>query len=184
MNHALLGKWPWRLQTEKGALWNRLIKSKYGRSEGGWWTKDSSVYRASAVWKGILSSKSEVIKGIGIIIGKGDNMCFWEDIWVGDSTLKRDFPNIFRLSTNQSIHVADCFSTTGCQIVWNPMCRRNLLDWEIDEYAALQRRIIGCKIDQDKEDSLHWRIDKSGSFTGDSSLSLYQPYLDRISVSF
>ena len=33
---ALLGKWAWRFANEKKALWNQVIRRKYGEETGGW----------------------------------------------------------------------------------------------------------------------------------------------------
>ncbi|RVX14105.1 putative ribonuclease H protein [Vitis vinifera] len=35
-NKALLGKWAWRFANEKTALWNQVIRRKYGEEKGGW----------------------------------------------------------------------------------------------------------------------------------------------------
>ena len=32
-NEALLGKWIWRMQSEKGGLWREVLDSKYGGGE-------------------------------------------------------------------------------------------------------------------------------------------------------
>ncbi|XP_058091977.1 bifunctional phosphatase IMPL2, chloroplastic isoform X3 [Magnolia sinica] len=69
MNWALLGKWIWRLGSKDGNLWNIVSKSKYGKSAGGWWTKDSSSYKASAIWRGILKTKNKVLKGVAFDLG-------------------------------------------------------------------------------------------------------------------
>ncbi|XP_058076347.1 uncharacterized protein LOC131224925 [Magnolia sinica] len=165
MNMALLGKWIWRLGTEDDSLWNKIIKGKYSRSIGGWWTKDSSRCRASALWKGILSLKKDVLKGIGFVLGKRDNIRFWEDIWVGDVPLKDDFPNIFRLASNLAIHVANCFSISANKIEWNVAYRRNLHDWEVEEYVGLLEHIYRGMPDIHSPDKLYWKADKSSKFS-------------------
>ena len=35
-NRALLGKWVWRFANERKALWNQVIRGKYGEKRGGW----------------------------------------------------------------------------------------------------------------------------------------------------
>ena len=35
-NRALLGKWVWRFANERKALWNQVIRRKYGEERGGW----------------------------------------------------------------------------------------------------------------------------------------------------
>ena len=36
LNRALLGKWSWRFANERKALWNQVIRGKYGEQRGGW----------------------------------------------------------------------------------------------------------------------------------------------------
>ena len=36
LNKNLLCKWSWRFTNEKGALWNDVIREKYGPEEGGY----------------------------------------------------------------------------------------------------------------------------------------------------
>ena len=36
LNKALLSKWSWRFANERQALWNDVIKGKYGDQERGW----------------------------------------------------------------------------------------------------------------------------------------------------
>ena len=39
LNRALLGTWSWRYAEERGVLWLRVIRKKYGRGgreDGGW----------------------------------------------------------------------------------------------------------------------------------------------------
>ena len=47
-NKALLGKWAWRFANKKKALWNQVIRRKYGEERGGWrLSKDSFVVHTS-----------------------------------------------------------------------------------------------------------------------------------------
>ncbi|XP_058106238.1 uncharacterized protein LOC131249446 [Magnolia sinica] len=71
------GKWSWRLATEKEALWSSIIKGKYGSSPGNWWTKDSSFYKASHIWKSILCAKGPVIQNCAFQLGNGSSIHFW-----------------------------------------------------------------------------------------------------------
>ncbi|XP_058076385.1 uncharacterized protein LOC131224966 [Magnolia sinica] len=76
MNQALLGKWIWRLGTEGDALRNLIIKGKYGSSQGGWWTKELVVTRASLLWKAIMRTEKEVVRNIAFELGNGNRIRF------------------------------------------------------------------------------------------------------------
>ncbi|XP_058092153.1 uncharacterized protein LOC131238046 [Magnolia sinica] len=165
MNRALLGKWIWRLGTEKNSLWNKIIKGKYGSSEGDWWTSESSLYRTSAIWKGIYRLKKDVIQRIGFTVGKGDCIHFWTDIWLGDNPLKEKFPSIFRLAVKKNSLIADNYSIVANRVIWNIKCRRNLEDWEISEFVELLDYVHHAIPNQSLKDSLTWKADKSSVFT-------------------
>jgi len=41
MNDALKSKWLWRFAKEDYVLWRKVITSKYGVDNSGWWSKKS-----------------------------------------------------------------------------------------------------------------------------------------------
>jgi len=41
MNEALKSKWLWRFATDEDALWRKVIASKSGVDNSGWWSKKS-----------------------------------------------------------------------------------------------------------------------------------------------
>ena len=51
LNKTLLRKWSWRYANEKGALWNEVIRVKYGEVEGGWATCEVRVGNGVGLWK-------------------------------------------------------------------------------------------------------------------------------------
>ena len=58
-NKALLSKWCWRFATERGALWNEVIRGKYREQEGGWCTLDMR----GGVWCGFFEGNPELLAG-------------------------------------------------------------------------------------------------------------------------
>ncbi|XP_058082474.1 uncharacterized protein LOC131230587 [Magnolia sinica] len=109
--------------------------------------------------------KQEILKGIRFNIGKGDNILFWEDVWMGDQALKHAFTDIYHLAPNRLISIADNYYLQGNDIVWNLSIRRNLRDREIEEYAAVLSCISTGKPDQTGMDRSVWKPNKSGSFS-------------------
>ena len=55
-NRALLGKWVWRFTNEKKALWNQVIRRKYGEERGG----SSSCEVREAYEVGLLKAISKM----------------------------------------------------------------------------------------------------------------------------
>jgi hypothetical protein len=49
-------------------------------------------------------------------LGNGQNVSFWEDRWLGNSTLKELYPSLFAITSKKHISVASIFSTVPLNI--------------------------------------------------------------------
>jgi hypothetical protein len=83
-NTALLGKWLFKLLTEKG-MWQTILKKKYigpkALSQVLWKLGDSHF------WAGLMATK-KFFFGLGSFsIKDGMEIRFWEDKWLGNATL-------------------------------------------------------------------------------------------------
>ncbi|GKA99959.1 RNA-directed DNA polymerase, eukaryota, reverse transcriptase zinc-binding domain protein [Tanacetum coccineum] len=123
LNHALIQKWQWRFLHNPYALWARLIVDIHGPNE------DSSSFfshiKNKGVWSRIVGSIN-IMHEKGFIplssmqrrVNNGISTKFWYDTWVGSSSLKQQFPRLFRLSLNKDASVRDCWNN-GWHIVWS-----------------------------------------------------------------
>jgi len=80
VNKALLGKWIWRFVVEMNNLWHQIIAAKYGTSPTRWWTNESSLYRASFIWKCIAKMAPSVLNKVSYSLGSGSGIRFWMDL--------------------------------------------------------------------------------------------------------
>ena len=107
-NLALLGKWIWRLKSEKGGVWKDILDSKYG----GWRGLRSQIQisRELLWWRDIrkkwnLEEWDNEFEDRGWWeIGDGKEIRFWEDKWVDNVSLKHKFPRLFSLSLDTGHH--------------------------------------------------------------------------------
>ena len=53
LNEALLCKWNWQFANERKALWNQVIKGKYGEERGGWCSREVRKTYDVGLWKEI-----------------------------------------------------------------------------------------------------------------------------------
>ena len=98
MNDALKSKWVWRFAKEDDVLWRKVIASKYGVDNSGWWSMKSSNAHGFGCWKSILV-RLELFKTlVHFKVKNGSKVLFWEDVWCGDSSLKTQFPDLFRMA--------------------------------------------------------------------------------------
>ena len=68
--------------------------------------------------------------GIRIDLGNGETTLLWEDVWVGNSTLKSKFPRLYYVSLHKHMKIKDCGLWNGLAWCWNLLWRRELFDWE------------------------------------------------------
>jgi len=105
-NLALLGKWIWRLGSDKGGIWKEILVSKYG----GWRSlrKDGKSNKCSLWWKNlkkVWASKewgSSFEEGVKWKVGDGKDISFWEDRWLGFGALR-----LFSISSTKTARVAE-----------------------------------------------------------------------------
>ncbi|RVW88076.1 Transposon TX1 uncharacterized 149 kDa protein [Vitis vinifera] len=85
LNKALLAKWNWRFANEREALWNQVIRRKYGEERGGWSSREVREAHGLGLWKGIrmnwelVSNRKKVWQMFGIPWRRGLggwNPCF------------------------------------------------------------------------------------------------------------
>lgn len=97
-NTALLGKWLWCFGVEQGALWREVITVKYGIECGGWISLMSGGFHGTGLWKFIRKGCDSFSRFVVFELGSGVMICFWHDVWYGESLLKLVYPELFRLS--------------------------------------------------------------------------------------
>ncbi|RVW28390.1 hypothetical protein CK203_109068 [Vitis vinifera] len=84
---VLLSKWNWRFANEREALWNQVIRGKYGEDRGGWCTREVREAHGVGLWKGIRMDWDLVGARTSFSVGNGRRVRFWRDRWCGDAPL-------------------------------------------------------------------------------------------------
>ena len=92
LNKALLAKWDWRFANEREALWNQVIRGKYGEDRGGWCSQEVREAHGMGLWKGIRMYWKLVSDRMVFKVGNGRKVRFWRDRGCGDSPLCVSFP--------------------------------------------------------------------------------------------
>ena len=86
-NSALLGKWLWRYPREGLTLWHQVILSIYGSHSNGWDANTVVRWSHRCPWKAIAQVFQDFSKFTRFVVGDGDRIRFWEDLWWGDQAL-------------------------------------------------------------------------------------------------
>ncbi|GKC69240.1 hypothetical protein Tco_1115123 [Tanacetum coccineum] len=120
LNRALMFKWVWRFRTQGSSLWARVIAAIHG-DLGHLHILPTSSY--SSTWMDIVretfSLKQQGIDLITYIskkVGNGENSLFWDDIWMGDTILKEQYPRVYALETCKSILIAEKLAHSNIEV--------------------------------------------------------------------
>jgi len=104
-NRALF-KWWWRFKSNPDSLWARVVASLHGNN--------MVVGKSTSPWVNILRSVDSLKrKGVDLegfcnkIIGNGELTRFWQDRWLGHTTLKEQFPRVCVMDPDQEAKVMD-----------------------------------------------------------------------------
>lgn len=87
-------KWIWRYGGEKQALWRKIINQKFGGATNALFPNQTNMSVCFSLWTSILKSKSFVESGTKLVLGDDSGIYFWNDVWVGEQSLRLSFLKI------------------------------------------------------------------------------------------
>ncbi|RVW44362.1 LINE-1 retrotransposable element ORF2 protein [Vitis vinifera] len=139
-NRALLGKWLWRFPRESTSLWHQVILSIYGTHSNGWDANTIVRWSHRCPWKAIAQGFQDFSKYTRFIVGDGERIRFWEDLWWEDQILKDQYPRLFRVVMDKNIPISSILGSSR-PFSWNFNFRRNLTDSEIEDLDRLMHSL-------------------------------------------
>ncbi|RVW54428.1 Transposon TX1 uncharacterized 149 kDa protein [Vitis vinifera] len=163
-NLALLGKWLWRYPREGLALWYQVILSIYGSHSNGWDANTIVRWSHRCPWKAISQVFQEFSSFTRFVVGNGERIRFWEDLWWGDQPLGSQYPSLFRVVLDKNIPISSVLGPTR-PFSWNLNFRRNLSDSEIEDLEGLMRSLDGVHLSPSVPDATLWPLSSSGLFS-------------------
>ncbi|RVW90769.1 putative ribonuclease H protein [Vitis vinifera] len=163
-NSALLGKWLWRFPRERSGLWHKVIASIYGTHPNGWDANMVVRWSHRCPWKAIAQVFQEFSPFVRLVVGNGERIRFWEDLWWGNQTLCAQFAELYRVSSVRNLTVSNVLGNSF-PLSWNFNFRRNLTDSEIDLLQRLMSSLHSVLLSPSSSDSRAWSLSSSGSFS-------------------
>ncbi|RVX01566.1 DUF724 domain-containing protein 7 [Vitis vinifera] len=94
-NIALLGKWLWRFPRERSGLWHKMSL------EGA-----------------IAQVFQEFSPFVRLVVGNGERIRFWEDLWWGNQTLCSQFADLYRVVSMKNLTVSNVLGNS-LPLSWN-----------------------------------------------------------------
>ena len=98
------------------------------------------------------------------MVGDGERIRFWEDLWWGDQPLGVRYPRLLRVVTDENIPISSILGSTR-PFSWNFNFRRNLFDSEIEDLESLMRSLDRLHLSHLVLDMRSWSLSPSGLFT-------------------
>ncbi|RVW19678.1 Structural maintenance of chromosomes protein 3, partial [Vitis vinifera] len=163
-NSALLGKWLWRFPRERSGLWHKVIASIYGTHPNGWDANMVVRWSHRCPWKAIAQVFQEFSPFVRLVVGNGERIRFWEDLWWGNQTLCAQFAELYRVISVRNLTVSNVLGNSF-PLSWNFNFRRNLTDSEIDLLQRLMSSLHSVLLSPSSSDSRAWSLSSSGSFS-------------------
>ncbi|RVW61143.1 Transposon TX1 uncharacterized 149 kDa protein [Vitis vinifera] len=126
---------------EGSALWHQVILSIYGSHSNGWDVNNNVRWSHRCPWKAIALVFQEFSKFTRFVVGDGDRIRFWDDLWWGDQPLGTQYPRLLSVVTDKNAPISSILGYSR-PFSWNFNFRRNLTDSEIEDLESLMRLLI------------------------------------------
>ena len=161
LNICLLSSWLKRYNLTDTKLWKALLDFKYNTSKPNiFCCKDTG---ASQFFKGFMWATKAARIGFRWKIGDGKKVKFWEDNWLGNSSLAIQFWDLYVIVNEKNSTIADLWDGNELKCTFrrtvSPTLSRKWL--EVVQLASTIELTGG-------EDNLIWQFTSDGFFTSQS----------------
>ena len=157
-NMALLASWAKRYFMDSNKNWVKLIDHKYKTTKPNiLWSRQGV---GSPFWKGVTWALEGVRPFYKWKLGNGNKISFWDDIWVGDSSLKTQFWDVYEICQQQHCAVSEVWDGSTLKLTFNRCVEAGFLD----RWHELIRIISDMPI-TDETDQPIWRLESSGVYS-------------------
>ena len=112
-NRCLLSKWLIKLLNKEGA-WQELLRNKYLRDKS--LSQVTVKPTDSPFWNGLMAVKEEFCSKGSFNVGNGKSTHFWEDVWLGETPLDKQYPSLYDIARQKDALVAHVFVGTNLNI--------------------------------------------------------------------
>jgi hypothetical protein len=127
-----LSKWLFKLLNEEG-LWQDLLRKKYLKNKT--LSQVETKKGDSQFWSGLMEVKKEFLDRGRFVVHEGNQVLFWEDLWIGNKPLMKEFPSLYNIVRKKHVTVAKVLSTIPLGI----SCRRGLTGNNLALWHKLER---------------------------------------------
>ena len=123
------------------------------------WVKEGSF----SPWKAIAQVFQVFSPIVHLVVGNGERIRFWEDLWWGNQTLCSQFADLYRVISVKNLTVSNVLGNSFPRS-WNFNFRRNLTNTEIDLLQRIMSSLSSVFFSPSLADSRDWSLSSSGLF--------------------
>jgi hypothetical protein len=164
LNTCLLASWVKRYQADRGKIWRDLIDFKYKTDRPNIFdTKDANC---SHFFKGFMWAARAAKVGFRWKVGDGRKIKFWEDNWLGSSSLAIQFWDLYSIVNEKTSTIAELWDGHNLKCTFKRTVSERLGRVWL-EIVQLASTITFSE----EEDALIWSFSSNGIYT---SQSLYR----------
>ncbi|XP_068475067.1 uncharacterized protein [Phaseolus vulgaris] len=165
----------WRLISQEKGKWKEVLLSKYGlqlddtqipvKYQSWWWRDIKKICREG---EGEGWFKEE----LRWKLGRGDKIRFWEDVWVGNTSLKTCFQRLYTLTANQEQKVEEAGGWECSEWQWRLQWRRERFEWESEMERSLLERVSGSAVKRYVNETQVWGEEELERYTASGKQNL------------
>ena len=124
------------------------------------WVKEGSF----SPWKAIAQVFQVFSPIVHLVVGNGERIRFWEDLWWGNQTLCSQFADLYRVISVKNLTFSNVLGNFF-PLSWNFNFRRNLTDSEIDLLQRLMSSLSSVLLSPSLADSRARSLSSSDLFS-------------------
>lgn len=126
LNICLIDSWLRRYAKDKDKLWKDLVDYKYHTTNPNIFLINSAG--SSNFFKGFMWAVQVARMGYKWHVGNGHKVRFWEDVWLGSSSLAIQFWKLYRIVNEKGFTVAELWDGNQLKCTFRRTVDNRLLD--------------------------------------------------------
>jgi len=117
----------------------------------------------SHFWSGPMATKKDFFRFGSFHIKDGSEIRFWEDRWLGNTTLQEQYPALYNIVRHKNETIATVMETSPPNVSF----RRDLIGPRLAAWNTLLGRLDAVQL-MEGSDEFHWKLNVNGKFSVDS----------------
>jgi hypothetical protein len=93
-------------------------------------------------------------------LGNGEDIRFWEDVWLGDTTLAQQYPTLYNIVQTKHVRVSTVLAHNPLNIAF----RRVFNDFKWNQWINLCQRLMSVQL-TNSPDKFVWKLNESGIYS-------------------